>query len=100
MLFNTTYQVDLEEARNFVIWLHECYIPQVEEQGSLSHPRIARVLSHREQDSECFALEFEVENTAALHHWYNKYGMDFEKEIRKMFGKKVVWFSTLLEVIE
>ena len=29
MLFNTTYQVDLEEARNFVIWLHECYIPQV-----------------------------------------------------------------------
>lgn len=100
MLFNTTYQVDVNEARNFVIWLHECYIPQVKEQGTLSRPRMSRVLSHREQDSECFALEFEVENTAALHHWYQQHGMAFEKEIRKMFGEKVVWFSTLLEVIE
>lgn len=100
MLFNTTYQVDVDEARNFVIWLHECYIPQVEQQGALSHPRIARVLSHREQDSECFALEFEVDDTATLHHWYSNHGVNFEKEIRKMFGKKVVWFSTLLEVIE
>lgn len=100
MLFNTTYQVDVEEARNFVIWLHECYIPKVEQQGILSHPRIARVLSHREQDSECFALEFQVKDTASLHHWYSHNGIEFEKEIRKMFGKKVVWFSTLLEVIE
>lgn len=100
MLFNTTYQVDVEEARNFVIWLHECYIPQVEQQGILSHPRIARVLSHREQDSECFAVEFHVKDTADLHHWYSQNGVEFEKEIRKMFGKKVVWFSTLLEVIE
>lgn len=100
MLFNTTYQVNMDEARNFVIWLHNCYIPQVEQEGTLSHPRMARVLSHREQDSECFALEFEVENTAALHRWYSTHGTGFEKEIRKMFGEKVVWFSTLLDVIE
>lgn len=100
MLFNTTYQVDNDEARNFVIWLHDCYIPQVGQQGVLSHPRIARVLSHREQDSECFALEFEVESSAALHGWYKDHGIAFEKELRKIFGEKVVWFSTLLEVIE
>ena len=38
LIYNTTYQVELAEARNLVIWLSECYIPQVEENGKLSHP--------------------------------------------------------------
>lgn len=100
MLFNTTYQTTNEEARNLVTWLHERYIPTVLEQGILSHPRLSRVLSHREQDSECFALEFEVESTAALHQWYAHHGMELEKELRKMFRQDVVWFSTLLDIIE
>ena len=30
LIYNTTYQVDMNDARNFVIWLTECYIPEVE----------------------------------------------------------------------
>ncbi len=83
-----------------VTWLHECYMPKVEDSEMLRKPRLSRVLSHHDQDSECFALEFQVEDTATLHHWYTQHGMELEKELRRMFGKKVVWFSTLLELIE
>lgn len=30
LIYNTTYQVAIDDARNFVIWLNECYIPEVE----------------------------------------------------------------------
>ena len=33
LIYNTTYQVAIDDARNFVIWLNECYIPEVEKQG-------------------------------------------------------------------
>ena len=33
LIYNTTYQVGNDDARNFVIWLHEVYMPQVEGNG-------------------------------------------------------------------
>ena len=39
LIYNTTYQVDLADARNFVIWLTESYIPEVEANGKLSRQR-------------------------------------------------------------
>lgn len=100
LIYNTTYQVELAEARNLVIWLSECYIPQVEENGKLSHPRLTQIISHQEADSECFSLQWEVEDTATLHRWHTEQGMKLNEELMKIFRDKVVGFSTLMEVIK
>ncbi|MBO5182411.1 MAG: DUF4286 family protein [Paraprevotella sp.] len=100
LIYNTTYQVDADDARNFVIWIHQCYLPRVAEFGFLAHPRLSRILSHREADTECFSLQFEVESSARLHHWYNKQGAALNEELKKTFQDKVVGFTTLMEVIE
>ena len=70
LIYNTTYQTGIDDARNFVIWLSESYIPEVEKTGILQNPRLTHILSHKEQDSECFSLQWEVEDTAALHRWH------------------------------
>ena len=67
LIYNTTFHVEMGDARNFVIWLNEFYIPEVEKSGELKNPRILRILSHKEQDSECFSLQWEVEDSATLH---------------------------------
>ncbi len=100
LIYNTTYQVPFLEARNFVIWIHQCYIPKVLEFGFLKNARLSKILSHRDEDSECFSLQFEVESSARLHHWYNKQGAQLNAELLKMFDEKVVGFTTLMEVIE
>ena len=28
LVYNTTYHVTFDDARNFVIWIHQVYIPQ------------------------------------------------------------------------
>ncbi len=68
--------------------------------GILQNPRLTHILSHKEQDSECFSLQWEVEDTAALHRWHTQQGMHLNEEMMKIFKDKVVGFPTLMEVIK
>ena len=90
----------MADARNFVIWISECYIPEVEKNGKLTHPRLTQILSHQEADSECFSLQWEVEDTATLHRWHTEQGFALNEEMLKVFKDKVVGFPTLMEVIK
>ena len=100
LIYNTTFQVDVNDARNFVIWLTECYMPEVEKNGKLSRPRLTQILSHQEPQSECFSLQWEVEDSATLHRWHTEQGMKLNEEMMKVFKDKVVGFPTLMEVIK
>lgn len=99
LIYNTTYHVEMDDARNFIIWLNECYIPEAEKSGDLKNPRILRILSHQEQGSECFSLQWEVENSATLHHWHTAQGARLNEEMIKVFKDKVIGFPTLMEVV-
>ena len=88
LIYNTTYHVELADARNFVIWLHECYIPEAEKSGELKNPRVLRILSHKEQDSECFSMQWEVEDSAALHRWHTQVGARLNDELMKTFKRQ------------
>ena len=90
LIYNTTFHVEINDARNFVIWLNEYYIPEVEKSGELRNPRILRILSHKEQDSECFSLQWEVEDSAALHHWHTKQGAHLNEEMMKVSRIKLL----------
>lgn len=99
LIYNTTFHVEINDARNFVIWLNECYIPEAEKTGELRNPRILRILSHKEQESECFSLQWEVEDSAALHRWHTQVGAHLNEELKRTFKDKVIGFPTLMEVI-
>ncbi len=99
ILYNTTYHVPDSDARNFVIWVHQVMLPQVQEYGEMRHGRLSRILSHKEEGSECFALQFEVESTARLHHWFVKQGKRLNEEMLKAFENRILGFSTMMEVI-
>ena len=100
LIYNTTYQIEIDDVRNFIIWLSESYIPEVEKTGMLHNPRLTQILSHKERDSECFSLQWEVEDTAVLHRWHMQQGMRLDEEMMKIFKDKVIGFPTLMEVIK
>ena len=99
ILYTTTYQMPENDARNFVIWVHEVMLPQVKEFGHMKNGRLSRILSHKEEGTECFALQFEVESTARLHYWFVKQGKQLGEELLKTFDNRVLGFSTMMEVI-
>lgn len=100
LVYNTTYQVNINDSRNFVIWMSEYFIPQIQQSQELKNPRLCQILSHKEQDSECFSLQWEVDDSATLHRWHVKYGVALNEEMTKIFKDNVVGFPTLMEVIK
>lgn len=99
LIYNTTFQVDDEVNDNFLIWIKESYMPEIEKHGALKAPRLCRVLSHRDNGSS-YSLQWEVEDSAALHRWHREQGAKLNEELKKIFKDKVVGFPTLLEVME
>ncbi len=100
LIYNTTFHVEEELDRTFLIWMRECYIPEVEKQGLLRSPRLARVLSHREDGGISYALQWEVDDSATLHRWHVGQGVKLQEEMEGVFKDKVVGFPTLMEVVE
>ena len=100
IVYNTTYTMPVNDARDFVIWVSESMVPRVEEHGLLSEPKLLRILSHHDQETECFSLQFNVESTAMLHKWYTQQGASLQQELTKMFDERIVGFSTIMEEIE
>lgn len=99
LIYNTTFHTEDDVHNNFLIWLKESYIPEVEKNGVLKSPRLCRVLSHHDEGS-AYSLQWEVENSAALHRWHMDQGVRFNDELTKMFKDKVVGFPTLMEIVE
>lgn len=100
LIYNITYQVSVAEAQHLVVFLHEQFIPESLKSGIMKNPRMTRILSHRDEDSECFSVQFEVESTALLHKWYSTDGARLNDELLKLFDNNVVGFPTMMEVIE
>lgn len=100
LIYNTTFQVGNEDAQHLVVYLHEKYIPEAQKTGIMTHARLSRVLSHHDDQSECFSVQFEVESMALLHKWYSSEGKSLNDELLKIFKNKVVGFPTMMEVIE
>lgn len=100
LIYNTTFQVNVDDAQNLVIYLHEQYLPEAAKSGVMKNGRMCRILSHMDNDSECFSVQFEVEDTAQLHKWYSTDGVRLNNEMLKLFKNKVVGFPTMMEIIE
>lgn len=100
LVYNTTYSMPEGDARNFVIWAKQSYMPQVEADGVLSEGRLLRILNHHDQETECFSIQFSVADSSTLHQWYVRQGKKLADEMVKLFDGRVVGFSTLMEVID
>lgn len=50
LIYNTTYHVEEGQEKYFLTWMQEFYLPEVEKHGALYAPRIARILSHIEEE--------------------------------------------------
>ncbi len=99
IIYSTTYTVAQTEAQNFVIYVHEVMLPAALASGAVTHPRLLHILSHKDENTECFSLQFETEDTAALHRWYTDVGAKLHAEMLKVFTDRVIGFPTMMEVV-
>lgn len=100
LIFNTTYKVSKDDNRTWLQWIHNQHIPFMLGSGLFSTPQIAKVVGSEDDEGESYSVQFHIPDMDALMHWHRENAEIFRQNCVEKFGTSVVFFSTVLEIVE
>lgn len=100
IIYNTTYQIESSVLNDTLSWMRSSLIPSIVADGTLSNPRMLRVIVDEAEMGHCYSLQFDVLDEDTLLDWFESAGNELLSAISKRYGQKVLGFTTLLEVLE
>lgn len=100
LIFNTTFVVSDKMHDKWMKWVREQHLPFMLESGILSKPQIAKIMGVEEQDGTSYSVQFHVKDMNDLEKWHVLYAQKFELQFSQKFGSEVLFFATVLEIIE
>jgi hypothetical protein len=99
LIFNTTFLVSDRFHGAWLKWSREFLIPFMLESGEFTQPQVAKVLGAEDQEGTSFSVQFHIVDMDALVSWNAEYATMFQAEVSERFGQEVLFFSTILELI-
>ena len=99
-IFNTTYLVSDKVHESWLEWVREQHIPFMLHSTYFSHPQVARVITSDKQDGTSFSVQFHVQDLHTLKQWNKEYSSLFQQNCSLQFGAEVIFFTTVLELVE
>jgi L-rhamnose isomerase len=100
LIFNTTYLVSDDVHESWLEWVREQHIPFMLDSTYFSHPQVARVITSAKQDGTSFSVQFHIQDMHTLKLWNKEYNSLFQENCSKQFGTEVIFFTTVLELVE
>ncbi|MGL4992666.1 MAG: DUF4286 family protein [Bacteroidales bacterium] len=100
IIYNTTYQIDDSILDDTLLWFKTSLIPSLTCDGTLTNPRLLRVMVDQEEMGNCYSLQFNVSDEKELNEWYSRCGTEILNTITKRYQNRVLGFTTLLDNIE
>jgi len=100
LIFNTTFLVSDHVSGQWIKWIREEHIPFMLASKTFSKPQLAKVYTQEDQEGTSYSLQFHVADLHTLENWHIEYAKTFEKQFAEKFGTKVVFFATILEIIQ
>lgn len=100
LIFNTTYQISPGYYDEWVKWIKTEHIPYMLQSGKFTTPQLVKVMLHDETGGSSYSLQFKIGTLDELLMWQNEHGQAFESNCIKKFGTEVLFFSTVLEVVD
>jgi hypothetical protein len=97
ILYNETIGIDKDVEQQFLIWLKSHYIPEVMKTNLFSEFRIYKVLSHDDDSSTSYSVQFFSSTIEQILAFINNHSKALVDEQQRQFKDKHITFRTLLE---
>ena len=99
-IFNTTFCVEDRELQIFLSWLKSDFIPSLTEKGIATDPVLSKVMAATELgEGISLSLQVKIDDADGLDKWQKAEWPGFESSVVSKFGRKVLFFSTVMEVL-
>lgn len=100
IVVNTTFHVDCRIYHDVVTWLGATYVPASLEGGSMSHPRLMRILGGTDPEAIGIACQTQCASLADAKRWITGAGAVLLHQGADRWGNRFAWFTTYLEPLE
>lgn len=100
LIFNATYLVSDKVHDTWLNWIREQHIPFMLDSNYFTHPQVARVITSDKQEGTSFSVQFRISDMRTLKEWNQKYSVIFQENCSQQFGTEVIFFTTVLEIID
>ncbi len=100
LIHNTTYLVPENIYSTWLQWVKEHHIPFMLGSTYFNEPQVTRIITDHQEGGTSFAVQFHVQDIRTLEKWNQEFGDAFQEDFSQHFGSEVVFFSTILELIE
>lgn len=98
-IYNTTFCLEDSVLEAWKSWLDDEYIPLMITGGAFTDLHIFRVLTENAGDSISISVQFSVEALVYVDRWRKEKEQLLAASVTRLFGTKVLYFSTVLEVL-
>jgi hypothetical protein len=99
IVYNVTVNIDESIVDDWLTWMKEIHIPDVMKKGVFIKSQLNRVIVQGDT-GETYAIGYTCESMKDLHYYQVNFAPDLQKKHLERYGKKVVAFRTLMEVIK
>ena len=100
LIFNTTYQVTTNHTEIWIQWIKNEHIPFMMKSDVFLEPQISKIVGSEDESGTSFSVQFKVDDMDTLVLWHTEYATEFQDKVSNKFGTEVVFFSTVLELLD
>lgn len=100
LIFNITFLVSDEVHNSWLQWVREEHIPFMLDSTYFTQPQVARIITSDKEDGTSFSVQFHVNDMRTLKQWNQQYSEVFQQNCSQNFGSEVLFFTTVLEMVE
>ena len=98
-IFNITYLVSDKVHEEWLEWIREEHIPFMLSSDYFTQPQVARVITSAKEEGTSFSVQFHVQDMHTLKLWNKEYSLLFKENCSQKFGEDVLFFTTVLELL-
>src|ERR1035437_6960506 len=98
-IFNITYLVTDKVHDEWLEWIREENIPFMLGSEYFTQPQVARVITSAKEEGTSFSVQFHVQDMHTLKLWNKEYSLLFKENCSRKFGDEVLFFTTVLELV-
>ncbi len=100
ILYNITFNIEVEIQHDWNSWMKQHYIPFVLETGLFSDVKIFKLLNETENQGLTYSVQFFSDSLAKVNQYLENFANQILEKHNEAFRYKHVSFMTILESVD
>lgn len=99
IIYNVTLKVDSSIADEWVTWMKQEHMPELQHTGLFTGYRLCRLLEQDEAEGITFSAQYTLDSLDDYNTYISKHAQSMRDKAFSRFGNKFIAFRSVMEVL-